>query len=103
MGDSKDWIEVEKYLEQKEGEALEAEGIVLPPEHLKGYKYTPKTKIARKHPWEVHPVPNAKSTCWSANWNHKCVTFEVGAGIAYLTLSQPENNNALNDDIMLAL
>jgi len=103
MADSKDWLEVERFLEQKERELLAKEGIVLPEDHLNGYKYAPKVKIARKNPWDVLPVPNAVPKCRSANWLHKDVNFEIGRGIAYLTLCRPDANNALNDTISQAL
>lgn len=103
MADSTDWVEVESFLEQKERENLAKEGIILPPDHMSGYKYSPKVKIVTKNPWDVIPVPNAVPRCRAANWLHKDVNFEIGPGIAYITMNRPDANNALNDMIMQAL
>lgn len=103
MADSTDWLEVERFLEQKEREALAKEGIVLPEDHMKGYKYSPVAKIEKKNPWQVPPVPSAYPRCRSANWLHKDVNFEVGTGIAYITMNRPDANNALNDSVQQAL
>jgi enoyl-CoA hydratase/carnithine racemase len=103
MEDSKNWLDVEKYLDQKEHELLAKEGVILPPDHKKGYKYTPKVKIVQKLPWEVCPVPMCPPQSNSQNWIHKDVNFEIGQGIAYLTLNRPDTNNALTDSVMLAI
>merc|ERR1712110_519205 len=94
MGDSKDWLEVESFLEQKEREALAKEGITLPQDHMKGYKYSPVVKLAREKPWEVLPVPNAVPKCRAANWLHKDVNLETGSGIAYITMNRPDAGNS---------
>lgn len=103
MADSKNWLEVENYLDEKERELLAKEGIILPPDHLKGYKYAPKTRISHKHPWDVPAVANAVPRCRSANWIHKDVNFEIGMGIAYITMNRPDTNNGLSDSIVQAL
>lgn len=101
--DTKDWLEIEKYLEKKEKEILAKEGVILPEGHLSGYKYFPKTKIADKQPWEVTPTPNRPPTCMSFNWTHREVGFDVGEGIAYITLRRPEASNSLNEGIQKGL
>jgi len=104
MTDSTDWIEVEKFLEKKEREDLLAkDGIILPPDHMKGYKHTPKVNIVQQCPWDVTPVPPTAPTCRSDSWIHKDVMFEIGSGIAYITLNRPQANNAINDRVIEAL
>jgi len=100
---SSDWAEIESYLEKKEQELLKKDGIVVPAGHLSGYKYSPVTKVVDKQTWEVTPVPNCSPKCSSANWSHTDVNFELGEGIAYITLNRPDANNALNDTISQGL
>eukprot|EP00418_Pyrodinium_bahamense_P076423 CAMPEP_0179052130 /NCGR_PEP_ID=MMETSP0796-20121207/21598_1 /TAXON_ID=73915 /ORGANISM="Pyrodinium bahamense, Strain pbaha01" /LENGTH=353 /DNA_ID=CAMNT_0020748685 /DNA_START=69 /DNA_END=1127 /DNA_ORIENTATION=+ len=100
---SNDWLEIEKHLEQKELELLKKEGVTLPDGHLDGYKYRPSTKVVDKQSWEVLPLPSRMPTCSSANWHHTEVNFELGEGIAYITLNRPDANNALNASISQAL
>jgi methylglutaconyl-CoA hydratase len=103
MATSTNWLEVEKYLDEKEAELLAKEGIVLPADHKKGYKYTPKVKIVQKYPWDVIPTPIQIPKAGSKNWIHKDVNFEFGKGVAYLTLNAAATNNALNDSVITAL
>jgi methylglutaconyl-CoA hydratase len=103
MFKSTDWMEIEKMLEQKEIELLKKEGIVLPEGHMDGYKYQPRSMVKDLQTWEVAPLPCSLPTCSSANWHHSDVNFELGEGIAYLTLNKPENNNALTDSMLQAL
>jgi len=100
---SQDWNEIESYLAQKELELLQKDGIIVPEGHLSGYKYTSVTKVVDKQTWEVQPVPNGAPKCTSANWHHTDVNFELGEGIAYITLNRPDANNALNDTISQGL
>jgi len=101
--DSKDWLEIEAYLEKKERELLEKEGVALPEKHMDGYKYKPVTRIVEKQRWDCVPVPNGNPKCTSEQWTHTDLNFEVGEGIAYLTLNRPDDNNALNHSLSLAL
>lgn len=101
--DTKDWLEIEKFLEKKEKEILAKEGVILPEGHLSGYKYLPKTRITDKQPWDITPTPNRPPQCASFNWSHREVNFEVGEGIAYITLNRPDANNALNEGIQRGL
>lgn len=101
--DSKSWLEVEAKLEAKERELLEKEGIIVPEGHLDGYKYRPKRVFAEKHKWDCAATPNQYPKCKSDNWSHSDVNFEIGQGIAYITLNRPASNNALNDTISQGL
>jgi methylglutaconyl-CoA hydratase len=103
MFKSTDWVEIEKMLEQKEIELLKKEGIVVPEGHMDGYKYLPKTVVKELQTWEVTPLPSSMPTCSSANWHHSEVNFELGEGIAYLTLNKPESNNAITASMQQAL
>jgi len=98
-----DWLEIEKQLEQQEHELLMKEGVSVPDGHLEGYKYRPATRVVDKQSWEVLPLPSFIPKCSSANWHHSDVSFEVGDGIAYITLNRPDANNALNASISQAL
>jgi len=98
-----DWSEVEKQLEKKEIELLSKEGINLPQGHLDGYKYTPQPRVVDKQSWDVMPAPCYTPKCTSANWTHTDVNFEVGEGIAYITLNRPHANNALSDTMQQGL
>jgi len=98
-----DWATVEQALLQKEKELLEQEGVVTSENHLDGYRYTPVTNVKNKETWEVIPVPASKPTCSSADWKHTDVLFEIGQGIAYITLNRPDSNNALNETISQGL
>lgn len=100
---SASWTEIEKHLEEKEKELLKKENIIVPDNHLDGYKYSVTTKIVDKQSWEVLPMPTGNPTCSSANWHHQDVNFEMGEGIAYLTLNSPKTNNALSANIQQAL
>ncbi|CAJ1378487.1 unnamed protein product [Effrenium voratum] len=99
----KDWESIERELAAKEAELLEKEGAVLQGEHLSGYRYVPTVKVVDKSSWDTFAVPHVKPTCTSENWHHKDVLFEIGEGIAYLTLNRPDANNALNESISQAL
>eukprot|EP00440_Ansanella_granifera_P035730 gb/GFBE01038757.1/.p1 GENE.gb/GFBE01038757.1/~~gb/GFBE01038757.1/.p1 ORF type:complete len:342 (+),score=97.18 gb/GFBE01038757.1/:1-1026(+) len=99
----KDWVTVEKELMQKEAELLQQEGVELPEKHVDGYRYVPQTKVVDKQSWEVFPTPPVKPTCSSDNWYHKDVLFEIGDGIAYITLNRPDANNTLNESISQGL
>mmetsp|Transcript_34021 Transcript_34021/g.97854 ORF Transcript_34021/g.97854 Transcript_34021/m.97854 type:complete len:340 (-) Transcript_34021:62-1081(-) len=98
-----DWVEIEKALEKKEMELMKKEGVIVPDNHLDGYKYMPATKIVDKQSWDVLPLPNRVPKCTSANWSYTDVNFELGDGIAYITLNRPDANNALNSGISEAL
>mmetsp|Transcript_13836 Transcript_13836/g.41294 ORF Transcript_13836/g.41294 Transcript_13836/m.41294 type:complete len:340 (-) Transcript_13836:100-1119(-) len=98
-----DWLEIEKQLAKQEIELLKKEGVTVPEGHLDGYKYQPVTKIVDKQSWETLPMPNRIPKCTSANWSYTDVNFELGEGIAYLTLNRPDANNALNSGISEAL
>eukprot|EP00930_Biecheleria_cincta_P037550 TRINITY_DN25794_c0_g1_i1.p1 TRINITY_DN25794_c0_g1~~TRINITY_DN25794_c0_g1_i1.p1 ORF type:complete len:338 (+),score=67.32 TRINITY_DN25794_c0_g1_i1:68-1081(+) len=102
-GQGKDWAAIEKELQLKEAEMMEKEGVTLPESHMDGYRYVPRTKIVNKNTWTVTPVPAQKPTCTSANWKHTDVLFELGDGIAYITLNRPDANNALNETISVGL
>eukprot|EP00931_Biecheleriopsis_adriatica_P106037 TRINITY_DN80554_c0_g1_i1.p1 TRINITY_DN80554_c0_g1~~TRINITY_DN80554_c0_g1_i1.p1 ORF type:complete len:336 (+),score=96.14 TRINITY_DN80554_c0_g1_i1:54-1061(+) len=100
----KNWETVERELALKEAELLAKEECVqLPEKHLDGYSYAPTTKVVDKASWEVFPTPPVKPTCSSENWHHKDVLFEIGEGIAYITLNRPDANNTLNETISQAL
>lgn len=101
--DSNDWLAIEKHLEEKERELLEREGLQVDEAHLDGYKYRPRTKMVTKQSWDVTPMPNTMPKCRSDNWSHQDVNFEIGEGIAYITLNRPDQNNALNDSISQGL
>jgi methylglutaconyl-CoA hydratase len=100
---STDWMEIEKLLEQKEMELLKKEGIVVSEGHMDGYKYNPKTVVKDLQTWEVKPMPNSIPKCNSANWSHSDVNFELGEGIAYVTLNRPDRNNSLSSSMKEAL
>lgn len=100
---SADWAQVEEQLQKKEIELLSKEGINVPEGHLDGYKYTPQSRVVDKQSWEVMPTPNYTPKCTSQNWTHTDVNFEVGEGIAYITLNRPHANNALNDSMLQGL
>jgi len=100
---SADWLEVEKALELKERELLAKEGVTVAEGHLDGYKYRPKVKVVPKQSWEIQPMPNGFPKCGPYNWQHRDVNFEIGEGIAYVTLNRPDANNALNDSMSQAL
>jgi len=100
---SRNWKDVERFLEFKEREMLEKEGVVLSADHMDGYKYRPKARVAEKQPWEVIPAPTCIPKCRLENWTHTDVGFETGEGIAYITLNRPTANNALNDTISQGL
>lgn len=76
---------------------------MIPASHLEGYKYTPQTRVVDKQSWDVVPVPARTFRCGSYNWTHKVVNFEVGEGIAYITLNRPQANNALNEEVLQGL
>lgn len=97
------WDEIERQLERKEAELLKKEGVEVPQKHLDGYTYRPKARVQEKHSWEVQPTPNCFPKCSSGNWAHKEVKFEIGQGIAYITLNRPDANNALNEQVSQAL
>lgn len=100
---SADWVEVERQLELKEQELLKKQGVEVPAGHLEGYKYIPQKRVVDKQSWDVMPIPNHTPKCTSTNWSYTEVEFEVGQGIAYITLNRPQANNALNDGILLGI
>lgn len=100
---SANWEEIEKHLEQKERELLKKENVIVPESHLSGYKYGVSVKVVDKESWEVSPMPVGNPKCSSANWFHQDVNFEIGEGIAYLTLNSPKTNNVLSENIQQAL
>eukprot|EP00416_Gambierdiscus_australes_P032899 CAMPEP_0171091152 /NCGR_PEP_ID=MMETSP0766_2-20121228/32264_1 /TAXON_ID=439317 /ORGANISM="Gambierdiscus australes, Strain CAWD 149" /LENGTH=335 /DNA_ID=CAMNT_0011549217 /DNA_START=80 /DNA_END=1087 /DNA_ORIENTATION=- len=100
---SNDWVEIEQALEKQEAELLKKEGVIVPENHLDGYKYRPSTKIVDKQSWDVLPLPSRMPKCSSANWSYSEVNFEMGEGIAYITLNRPDANNALNSPMSEAL
>ncbi|CAE7472815.1 crt [Symbiodinium sp. CCMP2456] len=98
-----DWETIERVLAAKEAELLQQEGSSLEDSHVSGYRYVPTTKVVDKQSWETFAVPHIRPTCGSENWHHKDVLFEIGEGIAYITLNRPEANNALNETTSQAL
>ena len=82
---------------------LRKDGIIAPDGHLDGYKYRPVTKVVEKEPWEVLAMPHRSPTSTAADWKHTAVNFELGEGIAYSTVSRPEANNALTEQVTNAL
>eukprot|EP00439_Symbiodinium_sp_Y106_P058025 s637_g8.t1 len=101
--EKKDWATIERVLAAKEAELLQQEGSSLDDSHVSGYRYVPTTKVVDKQSWETFAVPHIRPTCGSENWHHKDVLFEIGDGIAYITLNRPEANNALNETTSQAL
>jgi len=98
-----DWLEVEVQLAKKERELLVKSGVQLSEDHLQGYKYMPETKIVDKESWDVHPGPCFDPKCTAFNWSHTDVNFEIGEGIAYITLNRPQTNNVLNEAMVQGL
>jgi methylglutaconyl-CoA hydratase len=98
-----DWMKIEKALAEKENDLLKKEGIIIPEGHIKGYTYAPITKIKNKESWDTFALPPKMPSCSSANWKHQDVNFEIGDGIAYLTLNRPDSNNSLNESLSQAL
>eukprot|EP00933_Yihiella_yeosuensis_P046995 TRINITY_DN42614_c0_g1_i1.p1 TRINITY_DN42614_c0_g1~~TRINITY_DN42614_c0_g1_i1.p1 ORF type:complete len:360 (+),score=71.94 TRINITY_DN42614_c0_g1_i1:42-1082(+) len=98
-----DWESIERELERHEQLQLQKQGVTVPEGHMDGYRYESNVKVVEKQPWEVMPAPSGNPQCTSANWKHKDVNFELGQGIAYITLNRPEANNALNESISQAL
>lgn len=103
LAQKKDWASIEQELAAKEAELLQKEGSVLKEEHLNGYRYVPAVKVVDKASWDTFAVPHVKPSCTSENWHHKDLLFEIGDGIAYLTLNRPDVNNVLNESMAQAL
>lgn len=79
---------------------LKKAGIIMPEGHMDGYKYMPQKRVVEKQSWEVKPGPNSTPQSSSSSWNNSDVSFELGQGIAYITLNRPQTNNSLNDGMM---
>lgn len=103
LAQKKDWASIEQELAAKEAELLQKEGSVLKEEHLNGYRYVPAVKVVDKASWDTFAVPHVKPSCTSENWHHKDLLFEIGEGIAYLTLNRPDVNNVLSESMAQAL
>ncbi|CAK9075823.1 1, partial [Durusdinium trenchii] len=86
-----------------EAELLQKEGSNLKEEHLNGYRYVPTIKVVDKASWDTFAVPHIRPTCTSETWYHKDLLFEIGEGIAYLTLNRPDVNNVLSASMAQAL
>ena len=52
------------------------------------WRYTPCVKVVDKASWDTFAIPSVKPTCTSETWYHKDLLFEIGEGIAYLTLNR---------------
>mmetsp|Transcript_23349 Transcript_23349/g.43911 ORF Transcript_23349/g.43911 Transcript_23349/m.43911 type:complete len:339 (+) Transcript_23349:70-1086(+) len=103
MTEKKDWETIERELAAKEAELLQKEGAACDEKHVSGYRYVPTTKVVDKPSWDTFAVPHIRPVCTSENWFHKDVLFEIGEGIAYITLNRPEANNAMNESTGQAL
>merc|ERR1711871_1602813 len=57
----------------------------------------------RIRPWDVVASPNTPFVQKAENWTHEHVLFELGEGIAYITLNRPYQNNAINDSLARGL
>mmetsp|Transcript_11146 Transcript_11146/g.25305 ORF Transcript_11146/g.25305 Transcript_11146/m.25305 type:complete len:319 (-) Transcript_11146:31-987(-) len=72
-------------------------------EHMDGYKYKPRLKIVEKQPWDILPAPDTTPVCSVANWQHQDLKFEIGSGIAYLTMNRPDVSNVIRQSLSQAL
>lgn len=104
MFEGQEWKFIEEELKKREIENLAGHGLHLPEDHMLGYQYRPSAKVVKQqrkaklmHPWDVTLQADARFTvkCTSKNWKHDTVKFEIGNGIAYITLCDTANMNAL--------
>lgn len=65
-------------------------------------------RFNKECPWQTLPEPQPDltwhtPTCTFEDWKHKDVKVDLGSGIMYVTLSKPDDNNALTDGVISAL
>jgi len=100
---------IQKKEQQEETEALKQYGVHLKDNHLEGYRYQADRLDATNpmKPWEgdiLGAIPSMPPICKSVEeWNNPECKFEIGEGIAYITLNRPAANNAMNGGITQGL